>query len=84
MKMVFSCKMFTLNEANVNVALQNACRRSVRALYFSVITTIMDHKLQLTPMNKRELYTYQVAEPYKIYVCILYSEHENLKKISGS
>jgi hypothetical protein len=33
-KMVVSYKIFTLNEANSCVALPNACRRSVHALYY--------------------------------------------------
>jgi hypothetical protein len=44
-KMVLSYKICSLNYANTCVALPNASRRSVRTL--SVITTIMDHKVQL-------------------------------------
>jgi hypothetical protein len=45
-----------LNKANTCVALPNACRRS----FPSVITTIMDQKVQLSkPLIKRELYTTQ-------------------------
>jgi hypothetical protein len=54
-KMVFSFKTFTFQEANTCVALPNDC--SVRALS-SVITTIMDQKVQLLkPLNLREFYT---------------------------
>jgi hypothetical protein len=55
-KMVLSYKICTLNEANKSVALPNAC--GFRCAHFpSVITTIMDNKVQLLkPLNKRELY----------------------------
>jgi hypothetical protein len=55
-KTVFSYEMFTLNEANTCVALSSPV--GVLCAHFSnVITTIMDHKLQLLkPLNKRELY----------------------------
>jgi hypothetical protein len=44
-------------QASTFVALLKACRRSVRALSYSVITAIIDHKVQLLkPLNKRELY----------------------------
>jgi hypothetical protein len=52
-KMVFSYKIFTFHEANTCVA------DGVRCAHFpSVITTIMDQKVQLLkPLNKRELNT---------------------------
>jgi hypothetical protein len=57
-KMVFSYKIFAFHEANTCEALPNACRHSVRALSYSVITTIMDPKVQLLKsLNQRELNT---------------------------
>jgi hypothetical protein len=57
-KMVFSLQMFTFHEANTCVALPNA-HDGVRSAHFpSVITTIMDQKVELLkPVKLRELYT---------------------------
>jgi hypothetical protein len=57
-KIVLSYTIFAFHEANTCAALPNAWRRSVRALSYSVITTIMDQKVQLVKsLNKRELNT---------------------------
>jgi hypothetical protein len=55
-----SYKSFTLpvSEANACVAIPNACRRLVRELSYSVITTLMDQKQHLLkPLNTREMYS---------------------------
>jgi hypothetical protein len=58
-KMVLSCKIVSLNEANT-VYTRMWCSPTpagVRCVHFP-ITTIMDHKPQLIkPLNKSELYT---------------------------
>jgi hypothetical protein len=58
-KMLSSFEIFTFHEANICVALPNAWRRSVRALFYCYHNnTVMDQKVQLLkPLNLRELYT---------------------------
>jgi hypothetical protein len=58
-KMMLSYKIFTLNEANTVHMWRSRMTGGVQCAHFpSVITTIMDHKVQLLkPLNKRELYT---------------------------
>jgi hypothetical protein len=57
-KMVFLYEIFTLNEANIFVALPNACRRSVRALPLCNHNKNGSQTFQLLkPWNKSELHT---------------------------
>jgi hypothetical protein len=63
-KMVLSYKSFTLNEANTCVA-----------LFPSVSTKLMDHKLQLLkPLNNRELYTTYSFAKYTVPIRISYEK----------
>jgi hypothetical protein len=57
-KMLLSCKICTLNEANTVHMWRSQTPAGVRCSHFpSVITTKMDHTVQLLkPLNKRELY----------------------------
>jgi hypothetical protein len=62
-KTLLSFKIFTLNEANTCSVLPNACRHSVLALSYSVITTKIDHQSTVVKTVEQTVVVCHVAEP---------------------